>query len=91
VFNKTMGWSAIKDQLVDLISQTYTKEELEAYISFAKSPAGVTFSNKSISFTKSYSDIAIHNQIKLTQELAIQKKSENNPPSSPKQSTLTAK
>ena len=73
VFNKTMSWSAIKDQLVDLISQTYTKEELEAYILFAKSPAGITFSNKSTAFTKDYANIVIQNQIKLTQEPTVQK------------------
>lgn len=69
IVKKTMSWNATKDQVAELVANTYTKQELEAYIEFAKSPAGVTYSEKSIAVTKGLSSIYQNNNIKLMKEL----------------------
>jgi hypothetical protein len=42
----SMGWDAVKDQLVDVVINVYTKEEIVAYIEFMKSPLGASATAK---------------------------------------------
>ena len=63
--NKTIGWDATKDQLADLVTNTYTKQELEAYIQFSKTPAGITYSEKITPFSKGFSEIVIQNEANM--------------------------
>ncbi|MDE0853758.1 MAG: hypothetical protein OSA97_04980 [Nevskia sp.] len=61
LLESTMGWKAIEGQLADLVMQTYTKDELEAYIAFANTPAGASFTAKSGDFSKRFSTILAGN------------------------------
>ena len=72
MIKRTLSWDATKDQVAELVANTYTKQELEAYISFAKSPAGVTFSGKTVGFTNGLSSIFRNNNIQLMKELSAQ-------------------
>jgi hypothetical protein len=45
-----IGWDAIKGDVLDLVSTTYTRDELQAAIAFLKSPAGSSYSAKNEKF-----------------------------------------
>ena len=50
----SMGWEAVKDQLVEVVINVYTKEEIVAYIEFMKSPLGASATAKSGEFSKQF-------------------------------------
>lgn len=45
-----IGWDAIKGEVLDLVTTTYTRDELQAAIAFLKSPAGGSYSAKNEKF-----------------------------------------
>jgi len=46
VVDSQVGWKAMEPAYVDLYSQTYTEEELDAIIAFYKTPAGASMLGK---------------------------------------------
>jgi len=62
---KAMGWDATKDQLVELIINIYTKEEIEASISFMKTPIGASATAKSEEFGKQFAILISTNMQKI--------------------------
>ncbi len=50
----TMSWNVVKDQLVDVLLKVYSRKELEAYITFAKTPEGKSYNAKSDEFSKQF-------------------------------------
>jgi Uncharacterized protein conserved in bacteria (DUF2059) len=66
----SVGWNATKDQMVDLTANTYTKEELAAYIAFAQTPIGKAFNAKNAAFTKGYTELASANLLAFMQKNA---------------------
>ena len=50
VLREKIGWDAIKGEVLDLVSTTYTKDELQAAIAFLKSPAGNSYNSKNEKF-----------------------------------------
>lgn len=69
---KAMGWDATKDQLVDLITNLYTKEEIEASISFMKSPIGASATAKSEEFSKQFAILISTNMQKIMEKCCAQ-------------------
>jgi len=74
ILESTMSWDATKDQLADLVLGLYTKEELEAYIKFSKSPIGSSFNNKSSEFATRYASLAGANLQSALQKCVKQSK-----------------
>lgn len=54
---QTMGWSVIKDDLVTLVMNVYTKDEINASIKFMKTPAGASAMAKSGEFSRQFSEL----------------------------------
>ncbi len=74
ILENSIGWNAIKSQLIELIVNLYTKEELTAYISFIKTPAGRSFNDKNTEFAKRYSAFLSENTQRAFKECCSQKK-----------------
>lgn len=74
MLESSIGWNATKNQLADLVANLYTKEELKAYISFIKTPAGKSFNDKNSEFSKRYTTFASENLQRLLKECCDQKK-----------------
>jgi hypothetical protein len=72
VFEKTMGWNATKAQLAELVINIYTKEELNAYIAFIKTPAGKSGNDKSVEFSKRYAAFLSENLQRVIKECCSQ-------------------
>ncbi len=56
-----MGWNAVKDQVAELVVRLYTREELQAAITFDKSPLGASITSKNELFSKQYAELLSHN------------------------------
>jgi len=74
MLENSIGWNATKDQLSELVANLYTKEELKAYISFVKTPAGKSFNDKNSEFSKRYTTFASENLQRALKECCSQKK-----------------
>jgi len=57
----TLGWDATKDQLVDIVTSLYTKEEIEASIAFMTSPVGASATAKSEEFSTQFANMVSEN------------------------------
>mgnify|MGYP000264598543 CR=1 FL=1 len=71
MMGKAMGWDATKDQLVELIINIYTKEEIEASISFMKSPIGASATAKSEEFSKQFAILISTNMQKIMEKCCV--------------------
>jgi hypothetical protein len=47
---RVMGWQAIKDEYISLVQDTYTEQEINAFIKFTNTPAGRSMTAKSTVF-----------------------------------------
>jgi hypothetical protein len=56
-----VGWDATKDQLAEIVIDTYTADELQAYIAFMKTPAGASATAKSGAFSAKFSAVVAAN------------------------------
>lgn len=74
VLENSIGWNATKSQLIELVVNLYTKEELTAYISFIKTPAGKSYNDKNPEFSKRYSAFLSENTQRALKECCSQKK-----------------
>lgn len=64
----TMGWNATKDQLVELVKQMYTQEEVDAYLAYVHTPAGASMTAKSAEFSRRMTGVASDKLKKLIQQ-----------------------
>jgi len=62
---QAMGWAIIKDQLANLVTRIYSREELEEYIKFSQSAAGKSINLKNIEFSKQFSLLLSQNVKKV--------------------------
>ena len=69
---ETVGWEAVKDQLAELVINTYTKPELKAAIAFMKTPLGASYTVKSDEFSTQYATLLSNNFQKFLREHPIQ-------------------
>jgi len=74
MLENSIGWEATKNQLADLVANLYTKDELKAYISFIKTPAGKSYNDKNSEFSKRYTTFASENLQRFLKECCSQKK-----------------
>ena len=74
MLENSIGWTATKNQLADLVTNLYTKEELKAYISFIKTPTGKSYNDKNSEFSKRYATFASENLQRLLKECCSQPK-----------------
>lgn len=58
LMDAAMGWETLREPLIDLVIDTYTKEELVASIAFMKSPAGASATAKSGEFSTRFTTLA---------------------------------
>jgi len=49
------SWNAIKDELIKNVQNTYTKQELELYVTYMSNPEATTFAEKSKEFGRQLS------------------------------------
>jgi hypothetical protein len=71
---EAMGWDATKDQLINIIITIYTKEEIEASISFMKSPVGASATAKSEEFSKQFAILISTNMQEIMKKCCAQAK-----------------
>ena len=57
VYRETIGWNAIKGKLADVVAETYTTDELIAYIAFSKTKLGKSYNDKTPVFSDRFSEI----------------------------------
>ena len=53
-----IGWTAMKPAFTDIYAKTYTEAELDAILAFYKSPAGVSFREKTPGINREANSIA---------------------------------
>lgn len=68
---KTMGWDAVKEQLVDLVLGTYTADELKAAIAFMHTPLGAAYTAKSKDFHDKWATLISQNFQRVLREHPI--------------------
>jgi len=56
-FNAYMGWDVIKEPSIQIVSNIFTQEELEAVNNFYKTKYGTAFANKSPALSAAISEI----------------------------------
>ncbi len=76
---ETVGWEAVKDQLSELVINTYTKAELKAAIAFMKTPLGASYTVKSDAFSTRFATLLSNNFQKFLREHPIQPNPAVNP------------
>lgn len=66
------GWEVMKGPLVELVKQTYTQEEVNAYLAFVRTPAGASMTAKGAEFSRGMSMLSSERFKKLLQQGAGQ-------------------
>lgn len=66
VMRGLMGWEVIKDDLANIVIGLYTKEELKAFLAFAKTHHGASYNAKTIRFSNEFSTLLSSKLQKLT-------------------------
>ena len=69
IMRDTMGWAVVKQDLAILVTQMYTKDELKAFVTFAKSRHGASFNAKSVKFSDAYSALLARNLQRVMEQL----------------------
>lgn len=72
MFEATIGWEVTKADLIELVKQLYTQEEVTAYLAYLRTPAGASMSAKSAEFSRRMTGLASDRLKKLIQQGAIQ-------------------
>lgn len=67
----TMGWEATKDDLANLVIGLYTKDELKAFLAFAKTRHGASFNAKSVRFSDEFSALLANNIQRFLQQCPL--------------------
>jgi hypothetical protein len=65
------GWDAIKDQLADLVVKLYTREELQAAITFEQSRLGSSITAKNEQFAKQFAELLSQSMQRFAQGNAL--------------------
>jgi hypothetical protein len=73
LLTETLGWETTKEQLVEMIADTYTKDELDASIEFLSSPLGKSATAKNDIFAKKYAALVSDNMKKILAKCCPQK------------------
>ncbi len=55
--NSVMGWSAVKDEYIKLVQETYTAEEIQASLKFMQSAMGQSIARKNLLFSNKTSTL----------------------------------
>jgi hypothetical protein len=55
--NSVMGWSALKDEYIKLVQETYSEEEIKASLNFMKSATGQSIARKNLLFSSKTSTL----------------------------------
>lgn len=55
---RVMGWEAVKDDYIRLVQDTYTEQEISAFIKFTNTPAGRSMTAKSTVFASKLATIS---------------------------------
>jgi hypothetical protein len=77
IYAKSMGWEAIKDPIVKIVSNAYSEEDLEAIINFCKTKHGAAFTEKSPTISAELSELVAGN---LYKAMATDKSTESPKP-----------
>jgi len=67
-----VGWDALKEPIIELIAETYTREELAASIAFLQSPAGASANSKGPEFARRVSQLMANNFTRVMEQLKAQ-------------------
>jgi len=70
----SMGWDAVKGQLANIVMNLYTREEIEASITFMKSPVGASAAAKSEDFSRQFTNVIAANMQKVFAKLRAENK-----------------
>lgn len=65
---KVMGWEALKDEYVTLVQETYTTEEVNAFLDFMSTPQGRSMKAKSSDFAGKLAAIAARQAQKVAMD-----------------------
>lgn len=68
MITETVGWAATKNQIADLVINTYTTAELKSYIAFSKTAAGRSYNQKSVDFSDKFSVVLAHNMQRFIEQ-----------------------
>lgn len=74
---RVMGWAALKDQYVALVRDTYTAQEINAFLQFMDTPSGRTMKAKNTTFANKLAAIAA----KRAQDVATERQASTEPDS----------
>jgi len=77
-----IGWDAIKDQYASLVQKTYTTEELKAALTFLKTPAGSSITQKNGKFSQEMATLIAGN-FRRVNEQAPSSASRSDDPAAP--------
>ncbi len=67
MMNETLGWTATKNQLAELVTDVYTTEELKSFIAFSKTREGRSYNEKGADFSDKFSVLMARNMQKFVE------------------------
>lgn len=71
IMRDTMGWEAVKHDLAALVASMYSRDELKAFLAFARTRHGASFNAKSTRFSDAYALLLARNLQRVIEQCPL--------------------